>query len=114
MCIRRGPREFVGRACPALDGTMRRNDNPHDTLFKDTFSRPEEAAPLLRHALPDHISQRVHWGQLKLQDSSVRGDHGELRADLGDLGRLVFGRAFGVFKMSAVGFHLRHCALSLW
>jgi hypothetical protein len=56
--------------------------NPYDTLFKEVFSRPVQAAALLRHALPGHVSRRIRWDRLELQDSGVRGHHGELRVDL--------------------------------
>lgn len=61
---------------------MTRHDSPHDTLFKEVFCRPDQAAALLRHALPPAISRRIRWDRLELQDSSVRVQHGELRADL--------------------------------
>ncbi len=56
--------------------------SPHDTLFKETFSRPAQAAALLRHVLPADVSASMRWDRLELQDSSVRVPWGELRADL--------------------------------
>jgi hypothetical protein len=56
--------------------------NLHDTLFKETFARPVQAAALLGHVLPRDVAGSIGWKLLTLQDSGVRTSSGELRADL--------------------------------
>ncbi len=37
---------------------------PHDNFFRDTFSKPEHAAPLLRALLPPEIVSAIDWDSL--------------------------------------------------
>jgi hypothetical protein len=46
--------------------------NPHDALFKYTFSQPEHAARLIRDNLPASVAKRVEWATLeKLPGSPI-------------------------------------------
>lgn len=38
----------------------------HDSLFKATFSRPEQAAALLRRVLDPALVAAIDWGSLRL------------------------------------------------
>ena len=55
----------------------------HDQLFKNVFSRPEQAAAELRCVLPTELVRRIDWSTLELQPgSSVDDDDlGERHAD---------------------------------
>lgn len=44
--------------------------NPHDRLFKETFSRPEHAAALLRSSLPPTVLEHLDLGSLTLEPGS--------------------------------------------
>lgn len=39
--------------------------NPHDALFRYTFSQPQNAAELIRANLPFAISQKIDWASLE-------------------------------------------------
>jgi hypothetical protein len=57
--------------------------NPHDALVKATFSQPEHAAGLLRHALPEALVARLAFATLALRVGSYVDDAlKELRSDL--------------------------------
>ncbi|MGF1656286.1 MAG: Rpn family recombination-promoting nuclease/putative transposase [Verrucomicrobiales bacterium] len=43
---------------------------PHDKLFKSTFSQPENARPFLCHHLPDQLVASLNWATLALQPGS--------------------------------------------
>src|SRR5262245_55282257 len=38
---------------------------PHDSFFRDTFGKPEHAAPLLRALLPPELSAAIDWDSLE-------------------------------------------------
>jgi hypothetical protein len=46
------------------------SDNPHDAIFKYTFSMPEHAAAQLKHVLPTEFSSRIDWATLTLESGS--------------------------------------------
>ena len=56
--------------------------NPHDTLFKETFSDPVHAAIQLRRLMPPALKERIDWQSLKLCPGSFPDPDGELRTDL--------------------------------
>src|SRR5262245_48577925 len=38
---------------------------PHDSFFRDTFGKPEHAAPLLRALLPRALTAAIDWNTLQ-------------------------------------------------
>jgi predicted transposase/invertase (TIGR01784 family) len=57
--------------------------NPHDALFKLAFSEPENAAVLLRHALPDALTLLIDWASLRREPGSFVDERlSERRSDL--------------------------------
>jgi hypothetical protein len=56
---------------------------PHDSVFKYTFSAPERAAEELRAVLPPEIIARVDWSTLKLEPGEFVDE--ELRRESTDL-----------------------------
>ncbi|HEX2674998.1 MAG TPA: Rpn family recombination-promoting nuclease/putative transposase [Polyangiales bacterium] len=44
--------------------------NPHDALFRYTFSQPEHAAALIRSNLPSTLVEHVDWSSLQLKPGS--------------------------------------------
>ena len=44
--------------------------SPHDRLFKATFSQPEEAARLVKTALPPELAETINWNSLALEPGS--------------------------------------------
>ncbi len=46
------------------------SDNPHDAIFKYTFSTLEHATAELKHVLPPEISECVDWATLALESGS--------------------------------------------
>jgi predicted transposase/invertase (TIGR01784 family) len=44
--------------------------NPHDALFRFTFSQPEHAAALLKSNLPAAIAEQIEWSTLALEPGS--------------------------------------------
>ena len=57
--------------------------SPHDALFKQAFSLPNEAAAEFRHVLPDDVGRDIDWSSLRLQPASFVDD--ELRDRHADL-----------------------------
>jgi predicted transposase YdaD len=43
---------------------------PHDALFRATFSRVEHAAPVLRAIVPSHLASSIDWSALRLLPGS--------------------------------------------
>jgi predicted transposase YdaD len=39
--------------------------SPHDSLFRDTFGKPEHAAPLLRALVRPEIAKAIDWSSLQ-------------------------------------------------
>jgi predicted transposase/invertase (TIGR01784 family) len=57
--------------------------NPHDHLFKETFSHVENAVGFFQNYLPDELRDRLDWGTLALQpgkytDEALRGSESDL------------------------------------
>jgi hypothetical protein len=78
-----------------LEATARMTHNPHDALFKSTFSDPRHAEGAIRGALPPALAARVDWSTLELQpgsfvDDGLKDRHADLlfRARIGE--RLAF------------------------
>jgi predicted transposase YdaD len=46
------------------------SDTPHDSLFRFTFGKPENAAALIRANLPEVAARRVDWSSLRLENGS--------------------------------------------
>lgn len=44
--------------------------NPHDALFRYTFSQPKHAAGLLKSVLPESLVARTDWSSLALEPGS--------------------------------------------
>jgi predicted transposase YdaD len=44
--------------------------NPHDQLFKDAFSRIENAIGFFQSYLPVELQERLDWGSMQLQPGS--------------------------------------------
>jgi predicted transposase YdaD len=55
----------------------------HASLFRKTFSVPEEAASVLRVHVPEGLSEGIEWGSLRLEDGVFVDE--ELRDRLTDL-----------------------------
>jgi predicted transposase YdaD len=71
--------EAAGRL--ARPATM--SPNPHDALFKSTFSDPRHAEGVLRSALPEALSARIAWSTLETMpgsfvDSELQDRHTDL------------------------------------
>ena len=49
-------------------------EHPHDRLFRAVFSDARETARLLRSALPQDLSDKVHWDSLRLIDGTFIDD----------------------------------------
>ena len=48
--------------------------DPHDMLFRHVFSDPQQAGPLLRHALPPEVAAGIDWRTLAAApDAIVQG-----------------------------------------
>ncbi len=65
--------------------------NPHDALVKATFSQPEHAAGILRHALPPALVARLAFPTLALRpgsyvDEALRERHSDLLFTVETLG----------------------------
>ncbi len=57
--------------------------NPHDQLFKATFSRQDMAVGFLQNYLPDDLRTRLDWETLRLEpgsftDEAMRGSESDL------------------------------------
>jgi predicted transposase/invertase (TIGR01784 family) len=70
-------------------------DNPHDALFKATFSQPEHAAGELRTVLPDAMVQQVDWDTLQVEpgsfvDENLTDRHSDLLYSVQVAGRKAF------------------------
>lgn len=57
--------------------------NPHDQLFKETFSHTENAVGFFQNYLPPELRDRLAWDTLKLQpgnytDEAMRGSESDL------------------------------------
>ena len=57
--------------------------NPHDRLFKETFSHTENAIGFFQSYLPAELRERLDWKTLKLQpgeytDDALRGSESDL------------------------------------
>lgn len=48
-----------------VKGSKPAGSNPHDALFKRTFSQVEHAAGLLRAVLPAEVVPRIDWATLE-------------------------------------------------
>ncbi|MBI1293156.1 Rpn family recombination-promoting nuclease/putative transposase [bacterium] len=65
----------------AMDQEFR--DNPHDKVFRETFSSPEAAAMLFRRVLPPIIADGCDWDSLELIPNAwVSQDFKDRRGDL--------------------------------
>ncbi len=59
------------------------NTNPHDALFKATFSAPRRAADVLRRQPPPDVADRIDWSTLeRVPAESIGQDLTARRADL--------------------------------
>lgn len=68
---------------------------PHDALFKWTFSQPQHAAGLLRAALPPAVASAVDFSTLRVVNATfvtqaLRGRHSDLMLSAQMHGQQVF------------------------
>lgn len=60
----------MARPTPEPEPPKRRQVKPHDAFFKAVFEQPENAAALLREALPAKISAAIAWQTLAPQSGT--------------------------------------------
>lgn len=51
------------------------SQNPHDSLFRSTFSQPENAAGLIQSLLPGELAKQLRFDSLTLQSGSFVDQH---------------------------------------
>ena len=57
--------------------------HPHDSMFKEFFSRPENAQEIFKSRLPADVVAEIDWGTLTLQPGSfVKSDLHQTHSDL--------------------------------
>ena len=74
-------RRLENGLCEAMDPES--IHQPHDKLFKATFSNPENAAAFLRHHLPPSVANSIQWTALEYHpgsfiDEQLRGSEADL------------------------------------